>query len=235
MDGERWLTTTFASALSRDSVLYGGDANTLRAQLIALRDCGVIDEAAFTGAQRRIDDALETARNRDRTIVRPPRSTAPSPTVTLLGVLAPVAALADIDQLTYVVTSVELWSDHIDTHIVGLPTADGERHVRETQEALDEWARLGRIGRDVDGLLEPPLPRGNRLIEIDIRLRDDAGTPYRSSHGSSGGNGTEWRMHRAYQPGVPSNAGRLFIEVLDAAGQVTAGLDLPLSAAISPT
>jgi hypothetical protein len=129
--------------------------------------------------------------------------------------------------MPFVLTSVELWTNRVDLFLAGLPTAQAQEQIRQRQAELNEWARKRREGRG-DGVLSPPQARGNRLFELDIRLRDDLDTRYHTIGGSAGGSNTEWRLHRHYEPGVPENATMLTVEIADTAARVVGAVELPL-------
>jgi hypothetical protein len=80
--------------------------------------------------------------------------------------------------------------------------ADADRHVRQHEIDLADWARNRREGRGGDGVFGPPQLRGNRFFDLDIRVHDDVGTDYRIMGGSSGGSVTEWLGHSS-RPRLP--------------------------------
>lgn len=216
MDGDQWLATVFTPALRRESMAYGGDADQLRGQLRALHDCDVLDDAAFAAAERRIDAAVEAARERAGFRIRPPGHTDPPRRLTaeLRRVIAVGRPVAEVDGMPLALLSVELWSDRSFVHLAGLPTPEADEHVREVEAGFEEWGRLNRERRSGIGSLEPPSFRGGRLLgALEVVLRDDLGTRYRWTGGSSGGSQTEWRIEAHYAPGVTEAATRLTIEV----------------------
>ncbi len=216
MTGDQWLTTVFTPCLRRESLAYGSDAELLRGQLRALRDCGVLDEAEFAAAERRLDAAVEAARERAGFRIRPPGSTQPPPRLTavLHRVLAVGRPVAEVDGMPLALTSVELWSDRSFVHLAGLPTGDADEHVRQVEAHMTEWGRRHQERRSGDGSLSPPELRGGRLLSaLQVVLRDDVGTTYRWTGGQAGGSQTEWRMQAHYAPGVSHEATRLVVEV----------------------
>jgi hypothetical protein len=216
MDGDQWLTTVFAPCLRRESLAFGSDADLLRGQLRALRDCEVLDEAEYAAAEHRIDAAVEAARERAGFRVRPAGYTQPPPrlTATLHRVLAVARPVAEVDGMPIALTSVELWSDRSFLHLAGLPTEAADEHVRQVEAHMAEWGRRHQERRSGDGSLSPPELRGGRLLStLQIVLRDDHGTTYHWTGGHSGGSQTEWRMQAHYAPGVPDDATRLILEI----------------------
>ncbi len=230
MDAEQWLAAVFTPMLDRESLAYGYDADLLRGQLAALRDCGVLDDEVHADAKRRLDAAVEAAHRRGRFDVRPVGTVRPVPgsNVALRAVLAVAQSLAEVDGMPFVLTSVELWTNRVDLFLAGVPTAEAEQHVREQEAKLNEWARQRSEGRSGEGTLSPPQTRGHRLFDVGIRLRDDLGTGYRMMSGSAGGTGTDWRVHRHYEPGVPANATQLIVEAADGDGHTVGTLEISL-------
>ncbi len=229
VDAKQWLAEVFTPALDRESLAYTNDADLLRGQLAALHECGVLDDRVHAEARRRLENAVEAAWQKARFDVRPASSIEPAsaPTIVLRRVLAVAQPLADVDRMSLVLTSVELWTNGVDLFLAGVPTAEAEQRVRQHEAELHEWAGKHRDGRS-DGFLSPPQARGNRLYDVDIRLNDDVGTTYRSVGGSAGGSGTEWRLHRHHEPAVPENATGLTVEVTGDDEHVVGSLDLQL-------
>jgi hypothetical protein len=230
MDAQHWLSTVFTPSLERESLAYTNDADLLRGQLAALHDCELIGDDDYNEAQRRIEAAVKSARQRARFDIHPPGTAdlTPPPAVALKRVLAVAQPLAHVDGMPFVLTSAELWSNGIDLFLAGLPTVESERHIRHHEAELDKWGRERREGRSGEGTLSAPQLRGNRLFDLDIRLRDDVDTGYRTMGGSAGGGRTEWRVHRRYEPGVPVNATRLTVELANDDGHTVAAVEIPL-------
>ncbi|GAA0711911.1 hypothetical protein Drose_14130 [Dactylosporangium roseum] len=230
MDAEQWLATVFTPALGRESLAYSNDADQLRGQLAALHDCGVLDDTAHADARQRLEQAVEAARRRAQFDVRPPGRMQLEPLAdpALPRVLAVAQPLAQVDGMPFVLTSVELWTNRVDLYVVAMPTAEAEQHRRAQEAKLDEWAAARREGRSGEATLSPPLPRGHRLLDVNIRLRDDLGTGYHMVSGGAGGTGTDWRVHRHYEPNVPANASLLTIEATDSDGHAVGSLEVPL-------
>ena len=226
---QQWLVTVFAAALGRESLAYTGDADLLRGQLAVLRECDVLDDEAHAEAVGRLDAAIEDARRRASFDVRPAGTSRPppAPIAVLRRVIAVAQPLAEVDGMPFVLTSVELWNNRVDLLLAGISTERTEEHVRRHEAELNDWARRRNEGRS-DGVLSPPQLRGNRLFDLNIRLRDDLGTSYRAMGGSAGGSKTEWRLHRHYQPGVPPAASVLTIEIADREGTTAGTVQLPL-------
>ena len=176
MEGDQWLRSVFTPCLRRESLAYGSDADLLRAQLRALHDCAVLDDAEFTAAERRLDAAVEAARERAGFRVRPAGSTRPARRLTavLRRVLAVGRPVAEVDGMPLALTSVELWSDRSYIFLAGLPTPEADEHVREVEAHLEEWGRRHLERRGGDAALSPPSFRGGRLLDaLQIVLRDE--------------------------------------------------------------
>ncbi|MFF5225115.1 hypothetical protein [Dactylosporangium sp. NPDC000521] len=230
MDAAQWLAAVFTPALGRDSLAYSADADLIRGQLAALHACDVLDDAAHADALARLAAAVQAAERRAGFDVQPPRTPrlVPPPAAGLPRVFAVAEPLATADGMPLVLTSVELWPTRIDLFIAGIPTAEAEQHRREQDAKLQEWAAARATGHSGEGVLSPPMPRGHRLFDVDIRVRDDVGTTYRTTGGSSGGSGTDWRVHRHYEPSVPPAATQLAIEAADRHGHVVGSLEVLL-------
>jgi hypothetical protein len=197
MDGADWLERILAPALR-----HGSPARSiLRAQTLALQECGVLDAAQAAEAMRRIDAS--------RPSIEPPTAAAPPPTSRLVRVLAPALPIADIDRVTYVLTSVELWEHAVDVFVAGMPSAVTARREREAEAALNQWAQQRHH------LGPPPDPIRSHHLGVLVSVGDDLGTPYRMRHASMGGSGAPWRLHATSSPGVPPTAKHLVISVND--------------------
>jgi hypothetical protein len=61
MDAQQWLATVLTPTLGRESLAYTSDADVLRGQLAALRDCDVLDDETHAAAVQRLDEAIEAA------------------------------------------------------------------------------------------------------------------------------------------------------------------------------
>jgi hypothetical protein len=230
VNADAWLNTIFTPCLDRDSLAYTNDADLLRGQLRALRDCDVLSDQAYTDAEARLDAAVEAARERDRFVVHPAGTTQPppQPTAVLHRVLAVGQPLAEVDGMPFILTSVELWSDRTHLTLAALPTPEADQRVTRDHAKINTWSQHHRAGRSGEGALGSPGLRGNRLHVLNIRLRDDMGNTYQPKGGSAGGDGTEWRLHAYCQPGIPQTATRLTVAVIDAQGQAITSLDVTL-------
>ena len=229
MDGQQWLATVFTPALERHSSRYQRDIDVLRGQIAALHECDVIDDSAHAGAMRRLDVAQQTAATLAMVDTEPtvPSRHMPAPVVMLQRVLAVAQPLADVDGITFVLTSVELWSNGVDVFIAGMPTAEALEQIRQHEAAMNEWMRLRQEGR-TEGALSPPDFTGDRLINVNVGLYDDRGTTDGAMAGSAGGTNTEWRLHHRYEPGVPEDATLLTVAIADRAGRTVAAQDVRL-------
>jgi hypothetical protein len=207
MTGDEWLATVFQPALTAEPMVPGREYEALRGQLHALRDCEVLTPDAFAAAEQRLDEASEAARSRRRPRVRPAGSEARPGTNRLLRVLAPAEPLADVDSVTFVLTSVELWEHRVELFGAGL------RAGPHDPAYLDEWS---------------PDIAGSPLYELLIGLSDDLGTRYDLISSDADGSASEWRLHNSYAPGVPHRAGRLILNIADDDGRPLLGREIPL-------
>lgn len=161
-------------------------------------------------------------RSDDPPIVVPPGRFAAEPQHHLQRVLTSASPLIEADGTTILVTSVELWSESVHIFFAGVPTERTRQLEEAFEQDLNESSRRRREGETT----RPPASPGTRMLEVSMTLADDIGTEYRDHGGSAGGSGTEWRMHRSYQPGVPPAASRLELVVTGADGQVAGRLEL---------
>ncbi|MEN3307757.1 MAG: hypothetical protein V7603_3959 [Micromonosporaceae bacterium] len=234
MDGAEWLEILFMPALGRESLAYGNDAELLRVQLLALRDCAVLDAAQYGDAIRRLEEAVRVAQDKAALRVRPPGSARPAatPSGALRRVLAVGQPIAEVDGMPFLLTSVELWSTRVEVFLAGVPTAESDRYI-DRKEAdvggqISNWGRVLREGRSGEAALSQPPARGEGLFEVEVGLRDDVGTDYQPTGGNMSMGRTEWRVHRHHQPGVPDKAAQLTVQALDRHGSVVGQLTLPL-------
>lgn len=200
MNGSEWLQHIFVPELQHGTQQY-----VLRAQLKALHDCEVLDAAQLAEAERLL--------HANTPEVHPPATVAPAPSNSLRRVLAPAVPLADIDGVTYVVTTIELWEHTVDVFVAGVPSSETTRREHAAELAMAAWVRARRSGAVRDGL--PPDRIGTTRLGLLIDISDDLGTPYRLGHSSSGGSGGEWRIHLTCKPGVPTEATTLTVHVND--------------------
>jgi len=215
LDGSEWLERVFAPALRRGAP----PLSALHWQVQALQACGVLDAGQAADAKQRIEAS--------QPVIEPPASTAPPPTNRLVRVLAPALPLADVDGVTYVVTSVELWEHSVEVFVAGVPSVETARRERAADAALEQWAR--QRNSDPATKPEPPMDaiRG-RQLGVLVRIGDDVGTAYRMAHASMGGSGTPWRLHVASTPGVPATAKRIVVHVDDDDGRPVQRQEIPL-------
>src|SRR4051794_9075847 len=138
----------------------------------------------------------------------------PEPLNRLEAVLAPASPLADVDGVTLLLVSVELWTRGVFLRMAGMGTAHTQRLDEEFQAAADaggEW----------------PEHLGSRFGALPLTLADDAGTRYSPRGSASGGTATEWRTDWQFAPGVPRAASRLFVTLAGADGPLVQELALP--------
>jgi hypothetical protein len=217
MDGTEWLERVFAPAVEDGHP----QPYVLQHQLRALVDCGVLDARQLAEAERRIEES--------RLKIEPPGSAAPPPTNRLVRVLAPALPLADIDGVTFVLTSVELWEHSVEVFVAGVPSAVTERRERDASEAFDRWAQERHDGDRPDG--PPPDAMRSARLGVLVGLGDNAGTRYEAREASMGGSGRPWRLQARYVPSVPATATHLIVHVNDDDGRPVVSRELPLDTA----
>ena len=86
--------------------------------------------------------------------------------------------------------------------IGGLPSEESDRRIAAAEAARREWSPASGD--------EPPTPWDD-FRGLQIAVRDDAETPYRTRGGQSGGTGTEWHVEWRFAPAPPEDASTLFV------------------------
>jgi hypothetical protein len=129
----------------------------------------------------------------------------------LRAVLAPATALAEVDGMTLMLLSVELWTTSVFLHLAVLRTPETDEQDAAYQRAIDAWAAGARDDA-------PPAQPGERLTRLPLTIADDAGTRYHTTHRGAGGSATEWRSQWKFEPGPPPTTTRLTI-TLDQDGE----------------
>jgi hypothetical protein len=140
----------------------------------------------------------------------------PDPVNWLEAVLAPACPLADVDGVTLLLVSVELWTTGVFMRLAGLGTARTKKIDEEFYAALD--ASQGR---------DSPEHPGERFGRLPLALADDLGTSYAVCGTSASGTGSEWRAEWQFAPGVPRAAARLIVTLEREGGRLVHELVLP--------
>jgi hypothetical protein len=139
-----------------------------------------------------------------------------------------VRPLAEIDEITLVLVSVEFWPESIVLRVAGLPNATTAHLDAEHQERLQTWLAT-RMAGDQD--IPPPTEPGVvHLSRLNPTIHDDVETPYTFAGGSMGGTGTEWRGEWLFRPGPSETATLIKIEFDDVADRSTISVPIPVQA-----
>jgi hypothetical protein len=91
---------------------------------------------------------------------------------TLPLVVSPLRTVLTRDGVEVVLVSVEVWPDEVVVRARGLPSERTAALEREYSEALHGWHR-----QRGDPEATPRQP-AERILELDVSVADDAGTPY---------------------------------------------------------
>lgn len=213
MDGAEWLERIFDAALrSDDPAVYPELLGALR----ALRDCGVLDEDAVREARARLDARYEWLAEPE---IEMPAPSASSTHDALEAVLAPARPVADVDGLTVVLVSVELWTSGVVLHLAGLRGAVTDELDVEYQAAMAHWVTLAEEAQASGSRVPAPHAPGERLLRLPLTVADDVGTRYEPVSRQGGASGSEWRSQWQLTPGVPADATRLRFGVERAGGE----------------
>jgi hypothetical protein len=223
MRGDEWLERVFEPALRTDDPAVHPQ---LRGALHALRDCGVLSPEAAAHAESRLDARFDWLAEPE--VVAPVTTARPTHDA-LEAVLAPACALADVDGLTVLLVSVELWTSCVVLRLAGLRSAFTDELEAEYRAAMGHWVTLADEAQASGERVPAPHAPGERLARLDLRLADDAGTRYEAAHRQAGGSGSEWRAEWHFGPGVPARATRLAVAV-GASDVDRPGLELALPA-----
>jgi len=229
MTGAEWLEQVFERGLKIDD---GATYPALRGALHALSACGVLTPEDARAAEERLNKAVwagSTPAGPGLFDVRAPATTAGRARDVLEAVLAPARDLADVDGITVVLVSVELWTIGVVLRFAGLPTGLTDELEADFQDKLEDWAVRAKEARETGA----PLPEfsrepGARLLGLPLSVSDDVGTQYRALGRSAGGTGVAWRSEWRFEPGVPREATRLIVTIDGSDGQPQIlGLELP--------
>ncbi|HEX7300411.1 MAG TPA: hypothetical protein VF257_15540 [Solirubrobacteraceae bacterium] len=214
MTGAEWLERVFERALRvGDPAAYPEVLGALR----ALGACGVLSGETATDAERRLNERFEwpppTPPDRSLPDVAPPGSRAAAAHDQLEAVLAPARPLADVDGLTIVLVSVELWTSGLLVRLAALRNALSDELDANYGASMMLWAetRQERGPEPEVPHVPVPLQPGDRLLRLPLTLFDDVGTRFSSRSRSAGGTGAEWHSEWRFEPGVPQTASRLTI------------------------
>jgi hypothetical protein len=100
--------------------------------------------------------------------------------------VAPARPLADVDGVTLVLVSVELWTSGLHLRLAGLRSAVTDGLDAEFDGAMVAWAAGGGDGRERD-VPGPPRQPGESMLRSPLSVSDDVGTRYRRSTGFAAG------------------------------------------------
>lgn len=159
-----------------------------------------------------------------------PQPTVPWVTNPLRGVLLPLAPLVDVEGVTLMVVTLELWQRTVYLRGAGLESALTEAGDAASAQTFQEWVEQATLAKQANlPFLEMPTDEpATGLGGVPFILSDDLGTTYTMRSGWAGGTGTEWRMERGFEPGVPDTARHLHIAVANHAGDEIAALSFHL-------
>lgn len=220
MTGAEWLEQVFERGLQIDApTTYPA----LRGALHALSACGVLTPEHARAAEERLNKFVWAAPAPASSAwpdVRAPATTANAPRDALEAVLAPARGLADVDGITVVLVSVELWTNGVFLRFAGLPTGLTDELEADFHDKLEDWAVRAKQARK-SGAPQPDYsgePAG-RLLRLPLSITDDVGTSYQACGRSAGGTGMAWRSEWRFEPGVPREARRLTVAIDGADGE----------------
>lgn len=220
MNGTEWLEQVFERGLHVDGPAVYPE---LRGALHALSACGVLTHEAARTAEERLDKSVWAAPAPAGPVlfdVRAPATTAGPTRDVLEAVLAPARELADVDGITVMLVSVELWRKGVFLRFAGLPTRLTDELEADFQDKLQEWAVRAQEARKAGA----PLPDwtgepAGRLLGLPLSVSDDMGTQYQACGRSAGGVDMAWRSEWRFEPGVPREATRLTVAIESSDGQ----------------
>jgi hypothetical protein len=127
-------------------------------------------------------------------------------------VISPIATLFQRQGVDVALVSVELWDGETIVRLAALPD-DPQAADRDFHASLDSRASEGRQGPPPDGPGEP-------ILDVEVSLRDDAGTTYALRSSSVGGSGRLFRGDWHFTAGVPERARSLVVQVVGDSDQV---------------
>lgn len=221
MTGDEWLDKVLERGLHiGDPAAYP----ELVGALTALTACGVLSEEQVRSAQARLDERFNwplPTPPPPQFRVQPPSGGHAANDV-LEFALAPAAPLADVEGITVILTTVELWTSATFVRLAGLRNAHTDELDARFKEDMEGWVPYARANQvsGSSGRRPPPQP-GEILMRLPLTLCDDTGTTYAAPSRSAGGSGTEWRAEWRFEPGVPRQATRLTVTVEGSDGPAT--------------
>jgi hypothetical protein len=127
-------------------------------------------------------------------------------------VISPIATLFQRQGVDVALVSIELWDRETIVRLAALP-GDPQAADREYHASLERWALEGRQG-------PPPHDPGERILEVKVSLRDDAGTIYPLRNTTRGGTGRLFRGDWYFTAGAPEGARSLVVHVVGDSDQV---------------
>lgn len=230
MDVQEWLAHHFEAELSSERVLNKAVAGRLQGGVEALKAVGLLTPQEARGHLHQLHQARERLARENRPDLPAPHPEEPQTTNPLRGVLLPLAPVVDIQGVTLVLLTVELWQRTVSLRGAGLESALTEARNAAHAEAFHEWAEQARQAKRANlPFLEMPSDEpGTGLGDVPFILSDDVGTTYTMCAGSAGRTGTEWRTECGFQPRVPDTARHLHIAVADHDGHEIAALSFDL-------
>jgi len=163
--------------------------------------------------------------------VTPPRPRQPQPINTLRGVVVPLVPLVDIEGITLVLITVEIWTNDVQLRAAAVQTSETDRRDAQHEQALRAWIQRnqGQPRPHRPRLEHPPLsPATQWLGDLRPVLNDDVGTDYEVRTRGSGGTGTEWHWDATMRPGTPAEATVLGVQLADGGGTILTDLKLDL-------
>jgi hypothetical protein len=118
-------------------------------------------------------------------------------------VLVPIIPLGEVDGVSLLLLTVELWPTEIVLTAAGVRTDETDRRDDEYEQSMTAWFKEGRIGES------PEMPGSLLLRGIKLEIRDDADRPYDVVTAEFAGTGTEWRGIWVARPGLAKTARRV--------------------------
>ncbi len=214
--GEEWLRDTFDPALRLSRPPY----KELRAELAALLESGVLSEDDASRALERLDqdehDMGMIVRRRTERALAEAKGEADQDR--LEGLLTPERPLGEVNQLTFVVMRVELWTSRLilrlDARQKKLTDALDAAFDSEYKAYDKRWVEH-RAAAEAEDLQMPEQPSVPRLRGLPLSVMDDVGTRYHAIGTAIGGSEHRWRSEWRLEPGVPPSASVLRIALED--------------------
>jgi hypothetical protein len=138
----------------------------------------------------------------------------------LRWVLTPERSLGEINEVTVVLTRVELWASRLILRLEARQSALTDALDATFDTEWKAWERTwveDRATAEADDLPPPEWPSVPRLSELPLSVADDVGTRYHAIGMSTGGSEHRWRSEWRLEPEVPLSAAVLRIALEDGA------------------